>query len=278
MCMAAGIEPPGHFIVNGFLLVGGEKMSKTRLNQIDPVELAGDVGVDALRYHLLRDVALGSDGEFSAEGLTARYNADLANNLGNLVSRVATVVASKCEGIGPAPLPASEDNRIAVCAAEAVAKSVKAWEAMAPHEALEAAMLLVHETNHELEVNEPWKLPPGPEVGAVLGNALEAIRLVAVLVSPAMPSIAAEIWSRIGLPGRVDEPGRAGPGGDLAWGGYTGGVPVTKGEPLFPRRRAEQRLAEASPDAGPNGTDLGGAGPEGAAQALAGPRADLPGT
>jgi methionyl-tRNA synthetase len=240
MCMAAGIDPPGHFLVHGFLLVGGEKMSKTRLNQIDPVALAEDVGVDALRYHLLRDVALGADGEFSAEGLTARYNADLANNLGNLVSRVATVVKSKCDGIGPAPEPAGPDNRIARCAIEACERSRERWERLAPHEALESAMLLVHETNHELEVTEPWKLQPGPEADAVLGNALEAIRIVAILVSPAMPAIAQEIWRRIGLPGAVDEAGRAAPGGDLAWGRYPGGLPVEKGDPLFPRRQVEE--------------------------------------
>ena len=107
MCLAAGIDPPAHFIVHGWLLVGGEKMSKTRLNQIDPVELAADIGVDALRYHLVREVALGSDGDFTYEGLVARYNSDLANNLGNLLARVATVVGSKCDGIGPAPRPAA---------------------------------------------------------------------------------------------------------------------------------------------------------------------------
>ncbi len=107
MCLAAGIDPPAHYIVHGWLLVGGEKMSKTRLNQIDPVELAADIGVDALRYHLVRDVVLGSDGDFTYEGLIARYNSDLANNLGNLLARVAAVVASKCGGIGPAPRPAA---------------------------------------------------------------------------------------------------------------------------------------------------------------------------
>ncbi|HTX01166.1 MAG TPA: hypothetical protein VMD59_20450, partial [Acidimicrobiales bacterium] len=193
-------------------------------------------------------VTLGADGDFSYEALVARYNADLANNLGNLLSRVATVVASKCGGIGPAPAPAGgegeDENRIARCAGEATGRATQAWARCAPHEALEAAMLLVHETNHELEVNEPWKLPPGPEVEAVLGDALEAIRIIAILVSPAMPRVAQEIWERIGLDGRVDEPGRGGPAGGLSWGVYPGGLTVTKGEPLFPRRRAEE-VAEA---------------------------------
>jgi methionyl-tRNA synthetase len=99
LCMAAGIDPPRQVAVHGFLLVGGEKMSKTALNQIAPSDLLPTFGVDGLRYHLLRDQAFGPDGDFSYEGMVSRYNADLANNLGNLLSRVATVVARKCGGM-----------------------------------------------------------------------------------------------------------------------------------------------------------------------------------
>ena len=120
MCMAAGIDPPAHVQVHGWLLVGGAKMSKSSLNQISPEEFTADYGVDAARYHLLRDTPLGSDGDFSAEGILARYNADLANNLGNLASRVATVVGSKCGGVGPAPGPGS---RLAAVAADVVAET-----------------------------------------------------------------------------------------------------------------------------------------------------------
>ena len=94
---------PHRIHVHGFLLVGGEKMSKTRLNQIFPADLVEDFGVDGFRYHFLRDQPFGPDGDFSYEGMVNRFNADLANNLGNLLSRVATVVAKKCDGIGPAP-------------------------------------------------------------------------------------------------------------------------------------------------------------------------------
>ena len=103
MCMAAGIDPPAHVQVHGWLLLGGEKMSNSSVNQIAPADLIAEYGVDPVRYHLLRDIPLGSDGDFSAEGIAARYNADLANNLGNLLSRVATVVGSKCGGIGSGP-------------------------------------------------------------------------------------------------------------------------------------------------------------------------------
>src|SRR6185437_13163768 len=136
---------------------------------------ADDFGVDALRYHLLRDVALGGDGDFSYEGIVARYNADLANNLGNLVSRVTTVVHSKCGGVGPACDPASE---FAPVAAAVVAAATSAWSRWAPHDALEETWRLIGATNAGLESAEPWKMEPGPDVDAVLGDALEVLRIV----------------------------------------------------------------------------------------------------
>jgi methionyl-tRNA synthetase len=231
MCMAAGIDPPAHVQVHGWLLVGGEKMSKSSLNQITPGELTADYGVDPVRYHLLRDTPLGADGDFSAEGITARYNADLANNLGNLLSRVATVVGSKCGGVGPAPDP---DSRLAAVSGSTVAEATEAWNSGLPHLGLEATWRLIRETNAELEQAEPWKSDPGPAVNAVLGSALEVLRIVSVLIVPAMPTTARAIWTRIGLPGAPDEqrlPAAA------AWGGYPGGLAVEKGAPLFPRRK-----------------------------------------
>ena len=247
MCMAAGIEPPKQILVHGWLIVGGEKMSKSLHNQIDPVELAADVGLDPLRYHLLRDVALGADGDFSYEGLIARYNTDLANNLGNLVQRVATVVASKCNGKGPAPVLSDPPRRLSLVAEEVVGIARSAWGRSAPHEALEATWRLVHETNVELEIHEPWKLPPGEEVEAVLGDALEALRIVAILCVPAIPKTAQEIWSRLGFTDEVAKSGRAGAsGGELSWGGYPGDLVVTKGDPIFPRRRLGDEPSSAS--------------------------------
>ena len=230
MLLAAGLEPPANIHVHGYLLVGGEKMSKTRLNAIAPADLVEEFGVDAFRYHFLRDAPFGPDGEFSYEGMVARYNADLANNLGNLLSRVSTVVNSKCGAIGPAPAAGST---LAPVAAAAFADATRAWERVAPSEALDATWRLIRETNAYLEAHEPWKAQPGPEVEAVLGDALEALRIVAVLATPAMPSACAEVWRRIGLPGAPgDEPLPQA----AAWGGYPGGLPVEKGPPLFPRK------------------------------------------
>jgi methionyl-tRNA synthetase len=248
MCMAADLAPPSEIFVHGFLLMGGQKLGKTmiasglagtgddapalNITDVSPLALAEDFGVDALRYHLLRDVPLGSDGDFSYEGIVARYNSDLANNLGNLVSRVTTVVHSKCGGVGPACNGSSELAPVAAAVLEAASS---AWARWAPHEALEETWKLIGAANGELEAAEPWKMDPGPAVEAVLGDALEVLRIVAILVSPAMPATAAEVWRRIGLTG---DPGVAAVPDAAAWGGYGGGMAVVKGEPLFPRRKA----------------------------------------
>jgi methionyl-tRNA synthetase len=246
MCMAAGLEPPAEIFVHGYLLMGGQKLGKTmiasglaggegaealRITDVSPLALADDFGVDPLRYHLLREVALGGDGDFSYEGIVARYNADLANNLGNLVSRVTTVVTSKSGGIGPACNP---DSELAAVAADVLEAATAAWSRWAPHEALEETWRLIGAANAGLESAEPWKMEPGPAVDAVLGDALEVLRIVAVLIAPAMPSTAVEVWRRIGLAG---DPSTAAVPSDARWGGYGGGVAVVKGDPLFPRRK-----------------------------------------
>jgi methionyl-tRNA synthetase len=229
MLLAAGELPPARVQVHGWLLVGGEKMSKTRLNQIAPSDLVKDFGVDGYRYHFLRDVAFGNDGDFSYEGMVQRYNSDLANNLGNLLSRVATVVDKKCGGTGPAPDPSSP---LGAVAAEVVDAATVAWERFRPDEALDETWRLIREANAHLEANEPWKAEPGPAVDRVLGDALEVLRIVAILASPAIPSTVREIWSRIGLDGAPED--QRVPDA-VAWGGYPGGLPVAKGSPLFPR-------------------------------------------
>jgi methionyl-tRNA synthetase len=98
---------------------------------------------------------------------------------------------------------------------------------------------MIRAANAELEAVEPWKLEPGPDVDAVLGDALEVLRIVAVLISAVLPETAAEIWRRLGIIGSPGAPGNAGDNGVLAWGGYPGGLPVEKGMPLFPRRKVD---------------------------------------
>ena len=232
MLMSAGIEPPANVFVHGFLTVGGEKMSKTALNQIAPADLVADFGVDGYRYHFLRDQPFGPDGDFSYEGMVARYNADLANNLGNLLSRVATVVGSKCGGTGPAPDP---DSALAGVAAASFEATKAAWSRVAPSVALEETWKLIGAANAHLEEHEPWKMEPGADLDRVMGDALEVLRIVAVLAGPAIPMTSVTIWDRIGLGGSPTDavlPDAAG------WGGYPGGVPVVKGDSLFPRMNA----------------------------------------
>jgi methionyl-tRNA synthetase len=229
MLMSAGIEPPKGWAVGGWLLVDGEKMSKTTGNVVNPLDLIDVVGVDGFRYYVLAETTYGNDGDFSDEGLIKRFNSDLANNLGNLAARVATVVEKKCGGVGPA---SSTNSPLAEIAATAVAETSQAWAAVQPSKALEATWKLIGATNSYLEDNEPWKMEPGDAVNTVMGDALEALRIVTILANPALPTTTQEIWNRIGLTGnitdlRIEK--------DTKWGQYTGGTTVVKGQPLFPR-------------------------------------------
>jgi len=232
MLMSAGIEPPTNVFVHGFLTVGGEKMSKTALNQIAPTDLVADFGVDGYRYHFLRDQPFGPDGDFSYERMVARYNADLANNLGNLLSRLATVVGSKCGGTGPAPDP---DSALAGVASTSLEAARASWGRVAPSVALEETWKLIGAANSHLESHEPWKMEPGADLDRIIGDALELLRIVAILAYPAIPASSDTIWERIGLSG---SPADATLPDAAAWGGYPGGLPVVKGDSLFPRIKA----------------------------------------
>jgi methionyl-tRNA synthetase len=156
----------------------------------------------------------------------------LANNLGNLTARVATLVGSKCDGVGPACWP---DSALGPVAAAVVSDTAAAWARFAPSDALEATWRLIKEANAHLEATEPWKQDPGPAVSAVLGDALEVLRIIAVLASPAIPAACDAIWERIGLSG---SPSLVRVPDGVVWGGYPGGLTVTKGASLFPRLTA----------------------------------------
>ena len=229
MLMSAGIEPPKGWAVGGWLLVDGAKMSKTTGNVVNPLDLIDVVGVDGFRYYVLAETTYGNDGDFSDEGLIKRFNSDLANNLGNLAARVATVVEKKCGGVGPA---SSANSPLAEIAATAVAETSQAWAAVQPSKALEATWKLIGATNSYLEDNEPWKMEPGDAVNTVMGDALEALRIITILANPALPTTTQEIWNRIGLTGNITD---LRINADTKWGQYTGGTHVVKGQPLFPR-------------------------------------------
>lgn len=229
--LAAGLEPPDRITVHGFLLQRGEKIAKSGAGTVALPELIAGVGAEGLRYHLLRDNPVGPDGDFSYGGVITRYNADLANTLGNLLARVSAVIQSRCAGVAPAPALTSALSPVAArCADEAG----EAWEDVRPSDALTAAWRLVAAANSALVVAAPWRAPAGsPEADAVLGDVVEALRLVAILAYPAIPGAAQEIWRRLGLPETVAD--QRVPGA-LAWGGHAGGLRITKGPPLFPRK------------------------------------------
>jgi len=207
-------------------------MSKTRLNQIFPADLIADFGVDGLRYHFLADQRFGPDGDFSYESMVARYNADLANNFGNLANRVLTMAASYLGATSPEH---REDGPLRDEAARAYATQADAFARFDFASGLEAVWGLVRATNAFIEDRAPWALNKAGDavaVAGVLGDCLEALRIVALLASPVMPASSAELWRRLGLGGRPEDqrlPDAA------AWGGLAGGLALEKGAPLFPR-------------------------------------------
>jgi methionyl-tRNA synthetase len=235
MLMSAGLEPPKCVFAHGWLLVSGEKMSKTRTNQIAPADLVADFGVDGFRYHFVADQRFGPDGDFSYEGMLARYNADLANNFGNLVSRVLNMAVNYCGGV----VPEERENGPLVAAAAA------AYDGMAAHMAkldfssgFLAVWDLIRAANAFIEDRAPWALHKAGDTAAtaaVLGDCLETLRIVALLASPAIPNATAELWRRLGLSGSPEHqrlPAAA------AWGQLPAGSKLEKGESLFPRREA----------------------------------------
>jgi methionyl-tRNA synthetase len=237
MLMAAGELPPHRVFAHGYLLIGGEKMSKTALNQISPADLVEDFGSDGVRYHLLADLRFGPDGDFTYEGMVARHNADLANNFGNLANRVLNMAASYLGGVSP---EARDDGPLADAAQRAFDGITDALDRLDFSNGFGAVWDLIRATNAYIEDRQPWKLNKAGDsdaVAAVLGDCLEALRIVALLASPLIPRAAGELWRRLGLTGTPEDqrlPGAA------AWGGLPAGLPLDKGEALFPRLEASE--------------------------------------
>ena len=235
MLMAAGEAPPKVVFAHGFLLVGGEKMSKTRLNQIAPADLVADFGSDGFRYHFLADQRFGPDGDFSYEAMVNRYNADLANNFGNLANRVLNMAVNYCGGVVP---DERADGPLVAAAERAFAGLTEHLARLDYASGFAAVWDLIRATNSFIEDSEPWKLHKAGEADAVarvLGDCLEALRVIALLASPVIPRACAALWSRLGLPGTPEDQ-RLPAAAD--WGGLPAGAPLTKGDPLFPRLEA----------------------------------------
>jgi methionyl-tRNA synthetase len=232
MLMSAGEALPKHVFAHGYLLVGGEKMSKSKLNQIAPADLVADFGVDGFRYHFLADQRFGPDGDFSYEAMVARYNADLANNFGNLANRVLNMAVNYCAGVVPAE---RADGPLVDAVASAFDAQTAAFERLDIAGAFSAVWGLIGAANAYIEDSKPWALNKAGDAAAtaaVIGDCVEALRVVALLASPAIPRATAELWTRLGLPGAPTDQRLP---DAVAWGGLPSGGALEKGAPLFPR-------------------------------------------
>jgi len=234
MLMAAGLEVPKQVFGHGWLLVGGEKMSKSKLTGIAPEQITETFGVDAFRYYFMRAISFGNDGSFSWEDLAARYQSELANGFGNLASRIIAMLTRYFDGAIPTPgeLDAADEairtteRRVTVAADQAI-------DRLAIHEALAEIWELVDELNGYITIQEPWALSKDPanreRLGTVLHTAVRGLGTLAVLLSPVIPDAAGKLWTALAGTGSVaDQPVRA------AWE-WTGGPAVVPLEPLFPR-------------------------------------------
>ncbi len=232
MLMAAGEAPPKCVFAHGWLLVGGEKMSKSKLNQIAPADLVAEFGVDGFRYHFVVDQRFGPDGDFSYEAMVARYNSDLANNFGNLANRVLNMAVNYLDGVVP---DARADGPLVDATAAAFDGLQKGLAELDFSGGFGAVWDLIRAANSYIEERQPWALNKAGDATAtaeVLGDCLEALRVIALLTSPVIPNAAAELWRRLGLAGRPDD--QVLPEASR-WGLLPAGARLEKGAPLFPR-------------------------------------------
>lgn len=235
MLLALGLNPPVRVFAHGWWTVEGEKMSKSLGNVVDPFEMETLYGVDPFRYFLLREVPFGHDGDFSELALVQRINSDLANDLGNLLSRSLQMIDKYREGMLPAFGAQTElDKEIETLGEKTVSDMDALLDRFAFDDALKALWGFVSRANKYIDETEPWKLGREGDVerlDAVLRTLWEALRLSAVLVAPFMPDTAARIWSQLGLEG---EPG-AGARAAWKWGEGGEGIKVNRSGILFPR-------------------------------------------
>ncbi|HNA60799.1 MAG TPA: methionine--tRNA ligase [Elusimicrobiota bacterium] len=234
MLLALGVPLPRTVFAHGWWTVDGEKMSKSRGNVVDPHRMADEFGVDAFRYFLLREVPFGADGDFSAKALLGRYNAELANALGNLLNRVLNLLEKNFDS---ALLPAGTGDLLPENADWARAYN-DALDRTAFHEALEVAFGLVNRANKYAEDTAPWKMvkTDAPRTHAVLTEMARVLKVAAVTLHPFMPTVTEEMWRQLGEPRPLGaEAARALAGGKIQ---FDPGQKIRKGNPLFPRKEA----------------------------------------
>jgi methionyl-tRNA synthetase len=240
--MAAGIAPPRSVKANGWLLFDQGKMSKSKGNIVRAETVQEVLGADALRYFLLREIPFGQDGGFSFDALVQRYNSDLANGYGNLVSRVVNMVHKYFGGVLPeAGAETAAEAALRECAVGTIAAFGPEFDEMNFSEALKTVWLLVAETDGYLTANAPWKRPAErseaehvEHQARVLATAAEAIRIITALVYPILPDSAAKVWRQLGQ-GEIQDAAKRAFLTELHWGGLKAGTRFGEPAPLFPR-------------------------------------------
>ena len=240
--MAAGIPVPRSVRANGWLLFDQGKMSKSRGNIVRAETVQEVLGADALRYFLLREIPFGQDGNFSFDALVQRYNGDLANGYGNLVSRVVNMVHKYFAGIVPRPgAETAAESALRASAERAVAQFPSLFDDLNFSDALKSLWLLVAETDGYLTANAPWKKPADRSdadhrqlQARVLATAAEAIRIITALVYPILPDASAKVWRQLGL-GDIHDAARQSFLKHLDWEGLKAGTQFSEPAPLFPR-------------------------------------------
>ncbi len=246
MLKAAGIEPYRNLNVHGYWNVDQSKMSKSLGNVVRPLELKDKYGLDPFRYFLLRDMVFGLDSSFSEEAFVQRINSDLANDLGNLESRIRTMAVKFCQGTVPAPDGADANRPLAEAARKSLAEMEAAFAELAMHKALIAIWEFINTVNRYIVVSEPWSLAKNPadktRLMTVIYDLLESLRVIAVLISPFMPGTAGKILERVG----VADPAAQTFATVRSWGGLAPGNPFNRGDALFPR--VEYKGAEKAPE------------------------------
>jgi len=242
MLKAAGIEPYRHLNVHGYWNSDASKMSKSLGNVVRPLDLKDKYGLDAFRYFLLRDMVFGLDSNFSEEAFVQRLNSDLANDLGNLVSRTITMAVKYCDGKVPETSEANYDENLIQAASRTVEEMKSCFAEMSLHKALMAVWEFINITNKYIVEKEPWTLGKDPaakeKLIAIMYNLLASLRAVAVLISPFMPQTAQKILLQIG----AGDSEKLDLSGLLDWGTLRAGNPLTRGESLFPRIEKDKKM------------------------------------